>query len=246
MNHPDPVILITGASRRIGAAIVHGLHAAGYRIVLHCHRSETEAAALAASLNAARPDTVQVLRAGLAETGAGAALIERAAARWDRLDGLVNNASAFYATPMGTVTEAQWEDLMVSNLKAPFFLAQAAAPHLRRQNGVIVNIVDVYAERPLRTFPVYSVAKAGLAALTRALAVELAPEVRVNGVAPGAILWPEQDSDAATQAALLARIPLGRSGSPADIAGAVRFLIQEAPYVTGQILAVDGGRSAFI
>lgn len=246
MSHPAKVVLVTGASRRIGAAIVRCLHAAGCRIILHYHRSLAEAEALAAALNAPGQHRVALMQADLADVGALPDLIERAVANWGGLDGLVNNASAFYPTPLGTVTEAHWDELLGSNLKAPFFLSQAAADHLRRRRGAIINILDVYAERPLKNFPVYSLAKAGLAALTRALAVELAPEVRVNGVAPGAILWPEQGQDAEAQAAILARIPLGRCGAPEDIARVVRFLMEDAPYVTGQILAVDGGRSVFI
>jgi pteridine reductase len=240
------VALVTGAARRIGAGIVRGLHGAGYRIVLHYQRSAAEAESLAAALNESRPGSVRLLRGDLAETGKLGDLVESAAGFWGRLDGLVNNASAFYPTPVETVTEAQWDDLMASNLKAPFFLAQAAAGHLQQRRGCIVNIADIYAERPLRGYPVYSIAKAGLAALTRALAVELAPEVRVNGVAPGAVLWPERGPDEEEKAELLARIPLGRPGAPSDIAGAVLFLMKDAPYVTGQILSVDGGRSVFI
>ncbi|RQW84479.1 MAG: pteridine reductase [Methylococcus sp.] len=246
MNESDRVALVTGASRRIGAEIVRGLHAAGYRVLLHYHRSEEAAQQLAGALNAERPDSVLALRADLDDTAALDELVRRAIDAWGHLDALVNNASAFYPTPLGTVTESQWDALLGSNLKAPFFLCQAAAPQLARRQGAIVNLVDVYAERPLKGYPVYSVAKAGLAALTRSLAVELAPDVRVNGVAPGAILWPEQTDGGQTQADILARIPLARSGSPADIAGAVRFLLADAPYVTGQIIAVDGGRSVFI
>jgi pteridine reductase len=238
-------VLVTGAARRIGAEIVRGLHGAGYRLIVHYHRSAAEAEILAAELNHRRTDSVRLLQADLAETGKLGELVDRAAGFWGRLDGLVNNASAFYSTPLATATEAQWDELMASNLKAPFFLSQAAAEYLRRRGGCIVNIVDIYAERPLRGCPVYSVAKAGLAALTRALAVELAPEVRVNGVAPGAILWPEHGS-AAQKAEILARIPLGRPGAPADIARTVLFLMEEAAYVTGQVLSVDGGRSLFI
>jgi pteridine reductase len=242
----DKVALVTGASRRIGAAIVRRLHAADFRVVLHYFRSAAEAEALAAELNQERPDSVRLLRTDLADTEALPAFIERAAGFWGRLDGLVNNASVFYPTPLGAVTVSQWDELTGSNLKAPFFLAQAVAGHLRQQRGAMVNIVDVYAERPLPGYPVYSIAKAGLAALTKALAVELAPDVRVNGVSPGAILWPEHGQDAAGQADILARVPLARSGAPGDIAEAVLFLMRDAPYVTGQILAVDGGRSLFI
>lgn len=246
MNESDRVALVTGASRRIGAEIVRGLHAAGYRVLLHYHRSEDEARQLAGALNAARPDSVLALRADFDDTAALDELVRRAIDAWGHLDALVNNASTFYPTPLGTVTESQWDALLGSNLKAPFFLCQAAAPHLACRQGAIVNLVDIYAERPLKGYPAYSIAKAGLAALTRSLAVELAPDVRVNGVAPGAILWPEQADGGQTQSDILARIPLARSGSPADIAGAVRFLLEEAPYITGQIIAVDGGRSVFI
>lgn len=246
LNESDRVALVTGASRRIGAAIVRGLHAVGYRLLLHYHRSEDEARQLAGALNAERPGSVLALRADLDDTAALDELVRRAIDAWGHLDALVNNASTFYPTPLGTVTESQWDALLGSNLKAPFFLCQAAAPHLARRRGAIVNLVDIYAERPLKGYPAYSIAKAGLAALTRSLAVELAPDVRVNGVAPGAILWPEQADGGQTQADILARIPLARSGSPADIAGAVRFLLEEAPYITGQIIAIDGGRSVFI
>lgn len=239
------VALITGAARRIGAEIARTLHGAGYGVVLHCQRSGAEADSLAAALEAARPDSARVLRADLSQTAGLAELVERAAGFWGGLDLLVNNASTFYPTPLDTVTEAQWDDLMASNLKAPFFLARAAAGHLRRRRGAIVNIVDIYAERPLRGYPAYSIAKAGLAALTKALAVELAPETRVNGVAPGAILWPEEKGETVIKPEILARVPLARSGAPADIAGAVLFLAG-SPSVTGQILAVDGGRSLFI
>jgi pteridine reductase len=246
MNEPDRVALVTGASRRIGAAIVRDLHAAGYRVLLHYHRSEEEAGRLAGELNAERPGSVVTQQADLDDTAALSGLVNQAINAWGHLDALVNNASTFYPTPLGTVTESQWDALLSSNLKAPFFLCQAAAPQLARRQGAIVNLVDVYAERPLKGYPAYSIAKAGLAALTRSLAVELAPDVRVNGVAPGAILWPEQTDGGQTQADILARIPLARSGSPADIAGAVRFLLEGAPYVTGQIIAIDGGRSVFI
>ena len=246
MNTHDKTALVTGSSRRIGAEIVRGLHATGYRVLLHYHRSEEAARQLVEALNAVRPDSVLALRADLDDTAALGELVQRAIDAWGHLDALVNNASTFYPTPLGTVMESQWDALLGSNLKAPFFLCQAAAPHLARRQGAIVNLVDIYAERPLKGYPAYSIAKAGLAALTRSLAVELAPDVRVNGVAPGAILWPEQADGGQTQADILARIPLAHSGSPSDIAGAVRFLLEEAPYITGQIIAVDGGRSVFI
>ena len=245
MSDSAKVALVTGASRRIGADIIRHLHQTGYRVVLHCNRSAKEAESLAGSLNGVRANSVKILQADLAEHGALDAVVVNALGFWGRLDALVNNASAFYPTPMGGVTESQWDELLGINLKAPFFLAQAAAESLAKQRGAIVNIVDVYAERPLKSFPVYSVAKAGLAALTRSLAVELAPDVRVNGVSPGAILWPEHEADEG-QAALLSRVPMGRCGAPEDIARAVVFLLRDASYVTGQILTVDGGRNLFI
>ncbi len=245
MSESIKVALVTGASRRIGAEIVRHLHQSGYRIVLHFNRSVGEAEALAADLNDVRAGSVKTLQADLGGSVAMADFVGRAAGFWGRLDALVNNASSFYPTPIGEVTEAQWDELMGSNLKAPFFLAQAAAEPLAHHQGAIVNVVDIYAERPLKSYPVYSIAKAGLAALTRSLAVELAPNVRVNGVSPGAILWPEPSQED-TQSDLLARVPLARCGSPDDIARAVGFLLQEAPYVTGQVLTVDGGRTLSI
>lgn len=241
----DGAVLVTGAGRRIGAAITRALHGAGMRVVLHCHRSRAEAEFLAASLEAARPGSAAVLQADLLDVDRLPALVERAAGAFGRLDALVNNASTFHATPMGAITPAAWDDLVGSNLRAPLFLAQAAAPHLRTARGAIVNIVDIHAERPLPGYPVYSVAKAGLAGLTRALAIELAPEVRVNGVAPGAILWPEGGDDfpAAERERIERQTPLARTGNPAEVAGAVKYLLLDAPFVTGQILAVDGGRS---
>lgn len=242
---PPKNILITGSARRIGAAIARELHGAGYRLILHYGRSRDEALTLADELNAARADTAMPVQADLLNIVSLPTLVETAAARWGGLDALVNNASSFYPTPVVAVSESQWDDLLGSNLKAPFFLAQAAAPYLRERKGVIVNLVDIHAERGLKNYPVYSLAKAGLAAMTRILAKELAPDIRVNGVAPGAILWPEHDMDDGKQADILARIPLQRPGEPRDIALAVRFFIDQAPYVTGQILAVDGGRSVF-
>jgi len=237
--------LVTGAARRIGAEIARRLHAAGFNIVLHYHRSAADAEALSNELNAMRGGSVHLLQADLLETGRLNELVHRAAEFWGSLDVLVNNASGFYATPLGTVTEGQWDDLIGSNLKAPFFLAQTAAPYLRERKGCIVNIGDIYADRPLKNYSVYSLAKAGLAAMTRALAKELAPDIRVNGVAPGAILWPEHDADTAKKAEILAHIPMKRAGEASDIAKAVLFLVEDAPYVTGQILVVDGGRSLF-
>lgn len=245
MAHAERVILITGAARRVGACIAATLHAAGCSIAIHCRGSRGEADALAASLEAARPGTTLVLQTDLLDLDALPGLVSGVTTRFGRLDGLVNNASSFFPTPVGTLTAAQWEDLSGSNLRAPLFLSQAAAPALREAGGAIVNIVDIHAERPLAGYPAYSAAKAGLLGLTRALAIELAPRVRVNGVSPGAIEWPEDGQFPPDEReAIVRHTLLQRVGSPQDIAGAVRFLMLDAPYVTGQILAVDGGRSA--
>lgn len=242
-----PVVLVTGAARRVGAEIARHLHAAGARVVLHCRRSSAEAEALAAGFNAQRPDSARVLQADLLDSVVLPGLVERAVAAFGRLDGLVNNASSFFPTALGEIDEAAWFDLMGSNLKAPLFLSQAAAPHLQASRGGIVNIVDIHAERPLKGYPVYCAAKAGLLGLTRALAVELAPEVRVNGVSPGAIEWPDDGQFPPEERdAIVRHTLLGRVGAPADIARSVVFLLLEAPYITGQILAVDGGRSAHL
>lgn len=237
-------VLVTGAARRIGAAIARRLHAAGMSTVLHCHRSRVEADRLCDELNAARPGSCLVVQHDLLDVDGLPALAQRAAHAFGRLDALVNNASSFHPTPVGAITPGEWEDLIGSNLRAPLFLAQAAAPWLARSRGAIVNIVDIHAERPLKDFVVYSVAKAGLAGLTRSLAIELAPEVRVNGVAPGSILWPEQGAHfaPAEKERIVSHTPLARVGGPDDIAGAVKYLLFDAPFVTGQILAVDGGR----
>ena len=236
----EPVALVTGAARRVGARIVAELHAAGMSVAIHCHRSRAEAERLRETLEDARPGTAVTVSADLVEPGAAASTVAAAAERWGRLDVLVNNASTFYPTPIGEATEAGWRDLVGSNLAAPFFLAQAAAPRLRAVRGCIVNIADVYGHRPLADHPVYSAAKAGLIMLTRALAVDLGPEVRVNSVSPGAVLWPENDDPSRRR--IIEEIALGRSGDPDDIARAVLFLVRDAPYVTGQDLAVDGGR----
>lgn len=238
-------VLVTGGSRRVGAAIVRAVHAAGAAVIVHCHRSCDDAAALLAGLEASRPGSTAVVRADLLDGDRLPALVEEAAARFGRLDGLVNNASSFHATPLEALGREAWDDLVGTNLRAPLFLAKAAAPHLRRARGAIVNIVDIHAERPLAGFLAYSVAKSGLAGLTRSLALELAPEVRVNGVSPGAILWPE-DGEAfppAERERITVQTPLRRTGTPEDIAGAVKYLLFDAPFVTGQVLAVDGGRS---
>jgi len=239
----DKVALITGAAQRIGAQIARTLHGAGMKLVLHYRGSQSAAQALAAELNQSRADSATLLQADLSDPATLAPLVEAAAAHWGRLDALVNNASTFYPSPIGAVTLPQWHDLMDVNLKAPFFLAQAAAPLLTKSGGCIVNIADIHADRPLKGYPVYCMAKAGLVMMTRALARELGPAVRVNAVAPGAILWPEQGLDPAAQATILARTALKRQGSPKDIASTVLFLIRDAEYITGQVLSVDGGRS---
>ena len=242
-NLDGKVILVTGAARRIGAAIVTRLHENGARVAIHYRGSAAEAAALAGSLNKIRPESAAPFQADLLDNEQIAPLIDAVVAWGGRLDGLINNASTFYPTPIGTITEDHWTDLMGSNLKAPLFLSQAAVPHLRLQQGAIVNLVDIHAQRPLRNHPVYGPAKAGLAMLTRALAKDLAPTIRVNGVSPGAILWPEEGMSDSAQQTILRQVPLARPGDPADIAGCVLYLLRDANYVTGQIIAVDGGRS---
>lgn len=238
-----PVALITGAAKRVGATIARTLHAAGYDLALHYRHSQAEMATLCAELERARAGSALSVQGDLADLAQLSRIMETGIARFGRLDALVNNASSFFPTPIGSVTAAQWDDLFNSNARAPLFLAQAAAPALRAASGAIVNIVDIYAQRPLARHPVYSMAKAALAMMTMALAKELAPEVRVNGVAPGAVLWPESGKAYADQAGLIAGTPLRRAGSPQDVATAVLFLLRDAKFTTGQIIAVDGGRS---
>lgn len=243
----DKTVLVTGAARRVGAEIARTLHAEGASLALHYRGSADAAKALVAELNAARPGSALAFQADLLETDYLPRLVEEVVRHFGRLDALVNNASSFYATPIGSIGEREWHDLIGTNLKAPLFLAQAAAPHLAAARGAIVNITDIHDARPLKNYPLYCVAKAGLTGLTRALALELGPHVRVNGVAPGPILWPEDGSfDAAAQASVVSRTLLKRCGDPADIARTVLFLIADAPFITGQILAVDGGRSVFL
>jgi pteridine reductase len=239
----EKVVLVTGAARRIGAAIVTRLHAEGARIAIHYRGSAAEADALAAGLNASRADSAATFQADLLDVQALPHLVDSVVAWGGRLDALVNNASTFYPTPLGQITEEHWQDLVGSNFKAPLFLSQAAAPHLRDAGGAIVNIVDIHAQRPLRNHLVYGPAKAALAMLTKSLAKDLAPDVRVNGVSPGAIMWPEAGLSDNAQQAILEQVPLARAGEPGDIAGCVLYLLRDAPYVTGQIIAVDGGRS---
>ena len=235
--------LVTGAARRIGAAIAEALHAAGMNVAIHYRQSSDDAEALAARLNDLRAGSARSFQADLIESDAAARLVADVTGWAGSLDLLVNNASTFYPTPLGQIDDAAWNDLVGSNLKAPAFLSQAAAPHLRASRGNIVNIVDIHARRPLRDHHVYGAAKAGLAMLTLSLARDLAPEVRVNGVSPGAIAWPEAGMSDSVKEHILAEIPLGRSGDPADIASAVLFFARDAGYATGQIIAIDGGRS---
>ncbi|WP_150047239.1 MULTISPECIES: pteridine reductase [Methylomonas] len=242
------VALVTGAAKRIGAGCVRYLHQRGYYVVLHYRSSQDQARRLADELNAGRADTVKIFAADLSDVDRIESLAQAVVAAWGRLDLLVNNASAFYASPFGSVSESVWDDLFASNLKAPFFLTQALAPALSQSRGAVVNIVDIHAERGLPGFSVYSVAKAGLVAMTKSLAKELAPAVRVNAVAPGAILWPEQQNQGGTgaeQAEILQRIALQRLGAVEDVAKAVVFLADDADYMTGQVLTVDGGRLLF-
>ena len=237
------VALVTGAAHRIGASIVRTLHQAGMNIALHFRSSRQAAEQLAQALNKTRADSVALFQADLLATQRLARLVDKVVETWGRLDLLVNNASSFYPTPLGHARESEWNELLDSNLKAPFFLAQAAAPHLKACNGSIVNIADIHGERPLKGYPIYSVAKAGKIMLTKALARELGPEVRVNAVAPGAILWPERGMDDVTRQRIISGTALKRQGSTEDIAQTVLFLVRNASYITGQVLVVDGGRT---
>jgi pteridine reductase len=239
----EKVILVTGAARRIGAAIVTRLHENGARVAVHYRASRDEAENLASQLNGIRAGSAVAIQSNLLDVDSLPLLISTVLDWGGRLDGLVNNASSFYPTPVGSIDEEQWDELVGSNLKAPLFLSQAAASHLCDSSGAIVNIVDIHAQRPLRDHSVYGAAKAGLAMLTRSLAKDLAPDVRVNGVAPGAILWPENGMTESIQQSILDQIPLQRAGTPEDIAGCVLYLLRDATYVTGQIIPVDGGRS---
>lgn len=237
------VALVTGAAHRIGAQIARTLHGEGMQLALQYRHSAAAARALADELESDRAASTLLLQADLHVMEDLGRLVPQVDQKFGRLDVLVNNASSFFPTPLPTVDESQWDDLIGSNLKAPFFLAQAAAPLLRANRGCIVNLVDIHAERPLKDHPVYSIAKAGNAMMVKALARELGPEVRVNGIAPGAILWPETELGERVKSEILARTALGRSGSPEDIARTLVFLVREADYITGQIIAVDGGRT---
>jgi pteridine reductase len=236
------VVLLTGAARRIGAVIARTLHTAGATVVIHYRNSAHEAEALQAELNAQRANSCFLVQGDLLDIAGLPDLIAQTVRQAGKLDVLVNNASSFYPTPIGTLTEQQFDDLIGTNLKAPLFLAQAAAPQLQANQGCIINIVDIHGFRPLKGYPAYCAAKAGLLMLTQSLARELGPDVRVNGVAPGAILWPEMVENHAMHESLIAKTALKREGSPEDIAKTVLFLVRDADYITGQVIPVDGGR----
>jgi pteridine reductase len=236
------VVLITGGAKRLGAATARALHGAGASIVVHYHRSAGDAQALVGELNARRHGSAHAVGANLLDTGALPGLVQAVLARYGRLDVLINNASSFYPTPVGGITATHFEDLVGTNLRAPLFLSQAAAPALRATQGLILNMADIHGQRPLKGHSVYSVAKAGLVMLTKSLARDLGPDIRVNAIAPGPVMWPEQPMEDALKAEIIDKTALKRSGSPDDIARLVLFLATQAPYVTGQVIAVDGGR----
>lgn len=244
-NLESKVVLITGGAKRVGAAVCRELHAHGAQLMVHYNQSHAEARALQAELNLKRPNSVAIIQADLLNTAVAPSLINETIQHFGRLDVLINNASSYYATEVGQINEENWLDLMGSNLKAPAFLAQAAAAELRKQMGTIVNITDMHIERPKKGYIIYSVAKAGLVTLTKSLALELSPEVRVNAVAPGPVQWPENNPqfDEVYRQRVISQTLLKRIGNPTDIAKAVKFLIYDAPYITGHVLAVDGGRS---
>lgn len=242
----EKIVLITGGAKRVGAATCRMLHARGARLMVHYRSSQVEAQALADELNRQRADSCALVQGDLLQIERLPLLVEATLKRYGRLDVLVNNASSFYPTEVGQITAENWDDLIGTNLKAPLFLAQAAADALRQAQGCIVNIADIHAERPLKAFVVYSIGKAGLVAMTKSLAYELGPQVRVNAIAPGPIMWPEDDPtfDDTERRRIVAHTALKREGSPEDIARTLEFLVYDAPYITGQVLAVDGGRSA--
>lgn len=242
------VVLVTGGAKRVGAAIVRKLHGAGANVMLHYRSSSTEARVLAAELNLQRPNSVAISQADLLNIAGLPVLVQQTISQFGRLDAVVNNASSFFPTPVGEVDEASWLDLIGSNLKAPLFLAQTAAPELKKTQGCIVSIADIHVERPMKGHVVYNIAKAGLVAMTKSLARELAPEVRVNAVAPGANIWPDEASvfDELARQRITSSIPLKRVGEPDDLARTILFLMQDAPYITGQVINVDGGRSIYL
>ncbi|MFZ2235411.1 MAG: pteridine reductase [Dokdonella sp.] len=242
-SNANPVALVSGAGRRIGATITRTLHGAGYDIAAHANRSRGELASLLAELESIRPASTLAVHADLADLSAPDLLVSATLACFGRLDALVNNASVFFPTPMGTIDSDQWDALFNVNARAPLLLAQAAVPALREANGAIVNLVDIYSERPLPDHPVYVMSKAALVAMTQALAIDLAPNIRVNAVAPGAILWPQDGSSTERRDDIIARTPLARAGNAEEIANTVLWLLRDAGFITGQIIRVDGGRS---
>lgn len=245
MPSTTPVALVTGSAHRLGAHTARTLHARGWNLVIHYRSREEQANALIEQMNGQRPGSACALQADLSQTSAVNSLASEAVAQWGRLDALVNNASVFYPTPTAKASEDDWNTILNTNLRAPFFLLQACLPELRKNRGSVVNLIDIYSEKPIDDHPLYCASKAGLAALTRSWAKDLAPDVRVNGVSPGAILWPEGEAemDQSAQQAILDKTPLARTGNPDDIAETIAFLICDAPFITGQVIAVDGGRS---
>jgi len=239
----NKTVLITGAAHRVGAEIAKTLHGRGANIILHYRNSKTAAEQLQSELNNTRAQSAFLVQGDLLDQSQIESIIRQSTKQTGQLDVLINNASSFYPTEIGKVTEKHWDDLVGTNMKAPFFLAQAAAPFIAKQQGCIINIVDIHADRPLKTYPVYSMAKAGLVMMTKALACELGPDIRVNAIAPGAIMWPENDMDETTKDKIISRTFLKRKGNPSDIAKTALFLISEATYMSGQVLTVDGGRS---
>ena len=246
MSSSNPTALITGGAKRIGKEIAHHLHTAGFNIMVHYRSSAEATAELVNELNDIRENSAASVAGDLLNISIVPTVIEKTIEKFSGLDVLINNASTFYPTPIELINEDFWNDLIGSNLKAPAFLVKSAVPYLRERNGSIVNIIDIYAQKPLSNHPIYCSAKAGLEMLTKSLARDLAPEIRVNGVSPGAILWPENGNDEISQADLLKRVPLKRMGKPKEIAKAVKFLVVDGSYITGQIIAVDGGRSIVI
>ena len=244
-NLENKVVLITGGAKRVGASICRLLHAHGAKLMIHYRSSLNEARSLQSELNLKRPNSVAIIQGDLLNLTVLPSLVQETVQHFGKLDVLINNASSYYSTELGTIHEEEWHDLMGSNLKAPLFLSQAAAPELRKQQGCIVNITDMHVERPKKGYIVYSVAKAGLVTLTKSLAHELSPDVLVNAVAPGPVMWPEDNPqfDEVYRQRVISQTLLKRIGEPQDIAKAVKFLIQDAPFITGQIIAVDGGRS---
>jgi len=237
------VVLITGAGKRVGATVARTLHAQGMRIAIHYRNSAQEAQKLAQELNQQRNDSAITMQADLNNISSLPKLINNVVETWGRLDVLINNASSFYPTPVEKATETEWEDLFASNLKAPFFLTQTAAPHLAKHNGCIVNMVDIHSRQPLKNYPIYCMAKAGLLMMTKVLAKELGPQIRVNAIAPGVVLWPDDENEIEHRNKIIARTALKREGTPEDIAKTMLFLVENANYITGQVIAVDGGRS---